>query len=117
MARLLSLFMMLALVMTQGTAMASAVCRHQGVQEHILARESHDARVAAVALGEEEAADTASKKASQSADSPSHWPAELLPAEPEAAPLRIVEPLRLRPALHAALASATILPLLKPPSA
>ncbi|MEA3037365.1 MAG: hypothetical protein QOH04_3167 [Sphingomonadales bacterium] len=117
MARLLSLFMMLALVMTQGTAMASALCRHQSAQAHILARESHDARIAAVAIGEEEAAATASKKASQSADSLSHWPAEMLPAAPEAPPLRIVEPLRLRPGLDAALGSATVLPLLKPPSA
>jgi guanyl-specific ribonuclease Sa len=117
MARLLSLFMMLALVMTQGTSMASALCRHQSAQEHILARQSHDAKIAAVAIGEEEAAATASKKASQSVDSSSHWPAEILPAEAETPPLRIAEPLRLRPELHAALASATILPLLKPPSA
>lgn len=117
MARLLSLFMMLALVTTQGTAMASALCRHQSAQEHILARQSHDAKIAAVAIGEEEAAATASKKASQSADSSSHWPAEMLPVEHEAPMLRIFEPLRLRPGVYAALASATILPLLKPPSA
>ncbi|MEA3061602.1 MAG: hypothetical protein QOJ94_1383 [Sphingomonadales bacterium] len=117
MTRLLSLLMIVALVTTQGTAMASALCRHPSAQAHILARQSHDARIAAIALGEEEAAATASKKASQSADSPSHWPAELLPATPETPPRRMVEPVRLRPGLHTALASATILPLLKPPSA
>jgi hypothetical protein len=117
MARLLSLLMILALVMTQGTAMASALCRHQNAQAHMLARQSHDAKIAAVAFGEEEAAATASKKASPSADSSSHWPAEMLPLEPEAPMLRIFEPLRLRPGVYAALASATILPLLKPPSA
>jgi hypothetical protein len=117
MARLLTFFMILALVMTQGSSMAAAVCRHQSLQEHIAARESHDRKAAAVSLAEEEAAAVASKKASQSDDPSSHWPAELLPAETKGAQPRAVEPLRLRPAGHAALPSESISPLLRPPSA
>jgi hypothetical protein len=117
MARLLSLFMIFALVATQGTAMASALCRHRNAEAHILARESRDAAVATVALGEEAAAATASKKASQSADTSSHWPAEFLPADVEAPRPRVAERPTFRPAPEATLPSTTPLPLLRPPSA
>lgn len=117
MARLLSLFMILALVTSQGTAMASSLCRHGSAREHALALTSADARIAAVAIGEEAAASSAAKKAQQTADSSGHWPAQLLPAEAEAPPAPFAEPLRLKPELHAALAALTIPPLQKPPSA
>jgi hypothetical protein len=116
MARLLTFLMILALVMTQGTAMAAALCRHQNAQEHVLARQSKDAETAAVSIREDAASAAAAKKASQSADAGS-WPAELLPAELQAVPAPALERLRLRPAEQAALPSATVLPLLKPPSA
>jgi hypothetical protein len=117
MARLLTFFMILALVMTQGSAMAAALCRHQSIHEHIAARESHDRKIAAVSLAEESAAAVASKKASQSADTSVHWPAEMLPAGIATEPFRAVERIRVRPADQAALPSATLPPLLKPPSA
>ena len=117
MTRLLRLFMIFALVVTQGSAMAQAVCRHESAKAHMLARESSDARVAAVSLREEAAAAASSKKAAQSADASAHWPAQMLPAEADAPPPRAIEPVRLRPAPAATLASTTIPPLLKPPSA
>lgn len=117
MTRLLSLLMILALVMTQGTSMAQAVCRHASAQEHVQARQSHDAGIAAVSIREDAAAAEASKKASQSADTSGHWPAQMLPPVAEQPPVRAAEPLRLRPAPAAALASASIPPLLEPPSA
>jgi hypothetical protein len=117
MARLLSLFMILALVTSQGTAMASSLCRHGSAQAHAVALTSADARVAAVAIGEEAAASSAAKKAQQAGDSSAQWPAQLVPAEAELPAARIAEPLRLRPGRHAALASASIPPLQRPPSA
>ena len=116
-ARLLRLFMIVALVGTQGTVMAQAVCRHQNAHEHMLALASLDAKVASVSIREDAAAATAAKKASQSADASSHWPAEMLPAEPKAPQLPLLERARLRPGGQSALSSASILPLLKPPSA
>jgi hypothetical protein len=117
MARLLRLFLILALVTTQGTAMAQAVCRHQNAHEHMLARASLDAKVASVSIREDAAAATAAKKGSQFADASSHWPAEMLPTKVEPQPLPSSEPSRLRPARQSALSSASVLPLLKPPSA
>lgn len=117
MARLLSFLMMLTLAMTQGSSMAAAVCRHQNAQEHILARQSSDVKVAAVSLHEEAAAAVASKKAPQAPGGASHWPAELIPPSTGSFPLRVVERVRLRPSVQAGLPSATVAPLLKPPSA
>jgi hypothetical protein len=117
MARLLTLFMILCLVVTQGSSMAAAVCRHQSVREHVLARQSGNRQVAAVSLREEAAAAVASKKASPSADALGHVQAELLPSAIEAAPPSRSKTVPPRPARQAALASTTIIPLLKPPSA
>ncbi|MFL6857060.1 MAG: hypothetical protein ACJ8EB_04025 [Allosphingosinicella sp.] len=116
MARLLSLLMIFALVTSQGTAMASALCRHGSAEGHAVALNSADAKVASVAIGEEAAAAGAAKKAQQSADGSVHWPAQLLPAEADAPPARVAERLRFHPGRHAALASASIPPLQKPPS-
>jgi hypothetical protein len=117
MARLLRLFLILALVGTQGTVMAQAVCRHQNAHEHRLARASLDLKVAAVSIREEAAAATAAKKGSQSQDASSHWPSEMLPAQAEVPLLPVPERTWLRPAAQSALSSPSILPLLKPPSA
>jgi hypothetical protein len=116
-ARLLSLFMILALVTSQGTAMASALCRHGSAQQHAVALRSADAKIASVAIGEEAAAASAAKKAQPAPDSSGHWPAQLMPAEADVPVLRIAEPLRLRPGPQADLASATVPPLQRPPSA
>ena len=114
--RFLALLMILTLVVGHGSSVAAAVCRHQDAHEHALARQSPDARVAAVPLAEEAAAAN-SKKAGQSPSSAIHWPADLLPATLPVVPLRIVEPVRLRPAGQIPLASASVRPLLEPPSA
>jgi hypothetical protein len=117
MARFLALFMILALLIGQGSSVAAAICHHQNAAEHIAARQSSDARIAAVSLGEEAAAAVASKKGSQSAGASVHWPAEMLPATAADAPFRAIEPIRFRPAVHAPLKSASVRPLLEPPSA
>lgn len=117
MARLLSLFMIFALVLTQGSSMAAAVCRHQNAHEHLMARQSQDAKVAAVSLGEEAAAAAVVKKASHSSDASGHWPAEMLPPRSEAVPLPSRERIVFQPPRQARLLSANIAPLLKPPSA
>jgi hypothetical protein len=117
MARLLRLFLIFALVATQGTVMAQAVCHHQNAQEHILARASLDRKIASVSIREDAAAVTASNKGSQPDDTSSHWPAEMLPADTGAAPVPRLERIAFQPPPAAPLPSATILPLLKPPSA
>ncbi len=117
MTRFLTLFMILALLIGQGSSVAAAICHHQNAAEHVAARQSDDARIAAVSLGEEAAAAVASKKGSQSAGASIHWPAEMLPATANAAPFRRLEPIRFQPARHAPLKSATLRPLLEPPSA
>jgi hypothetical protein len=117
MARLLTFLMILAMVFGQGSAMANAVCRHQNLREHVLARQSHDASVAAVSQREDAAADAASKKGSRTGDTSSQWPAQLLPPAMETARAPRAERTRLRPARHAPLPSAVIRPLLEPPSA
>lgn len=117
MARLLTFLMILALVVTQGSAIAAAACRHQNVQEHVLARQSPDLKIAAVSLREDAAADAAAKKASSRGDSSANWPAELLPAGIATSEPARAERLRLRPREHSALASTLVAPLLEPPSA
>lgn len=116
MARLLSLFVIFALVFGQGTAMASSLCRHESAAAHILAKQSRDRRVAAVSLGEEAAAAAESKKGPQPGNGGDHWPAELLPPESCAGPCLLERPALPRPAAHRALAGTSIPPLLKPPS-
>jgi hypothetical protein len=117
MARILALFMILALVATQGGAIAAASCRHQNAREHALARESRDPKIAAVSLNEDAAAAVAAKKGSQSADPFSHWHGEMLPAEAATPILRPARRHRPRPGEQAALSSAAIPPLLEPPAA
>jgi hypothetical protein len=115
-ARFLSLLVILTLVIGQGSSVAAAMCRHQDAHAHALARQSRDPRVAAIPLAEEAAAAAVSKKAPQSADGSVHWPADLLPAALPILLLRVLEPIRLRPARAPPLASASILPLLEPPA-
>ncbi|MFN7000527.1 MAG: hypothetical protein ACK4ST_10935, partial [Elioraea tepidiphila] len=63
MPRLLSLLLILALAVTNGPAVAAAMCRHDDGRAHAAARHSADAAVAAAARGEEEAAQAALEKA------------------------------------------------------
>ncbi|MBV8685856.1 MAG: hypothetical protein JOZ90_00110 [Alphaproteobacteria bacterium] len=116
MARLLTFLLILALATTQGVSLANAVCRHQNLREHVLARQSPDRKVAALSLREDAAAADASKKASGSRAASTHWPAELLPARVELPAPASGERLRPPVANEAAWPSAAIPPPLKPPS-
>jgi hypothetical protein len=116
-ARFLTIFMIVTLVIAHGSSVAAAVCRHQDAHEHALARESRNPNVAAVPLAEEAAAAADSKKGSSSANNSIHWPADMLPARLPSVPFRAVERVRLRPADQPALTSTSRRPLLEPPSA
>jgi hypothetical protein len=115
-ARLLSLLMMLALVMTSGAAVPMAMCQHVDAGAHALALQSSESEVASVALAEESAAAAASKSALADAAAVQLagflLPADIeLPAPPSLSALS-------RPAVHPAkLASRAISPLLEPPLA
>jgi hypothetical protein len=88
---LFTLFMLTALVWTQGTSLATSICRHGSLQAHVAALQSHDTRKAAVAYAEETADAAAAKKGSVSDAgsgpllaallSPSTQPATLFPRE------------------------------------
>lgn len=62
MTRLTSLLLMIALVITNGPAIASALCRHADAAAHAAALQSDDHGVAASAVEEDRAAAAASKK-------------------------------------------------------
>ena len=117
MARFLAFLMIFAVVIAHGSSVAASICHHQTLGEHIAARQSADHEVAAVSLREEAAASVASKKASQSASASVHWPTEMLPPSMDAEPFRVLEPVRFEPAAQPALKSASVGPLLEPPSA
>lgn len=107
--------MMFAFVASQGASYAAAVCRHQSPHAHALALQSHDKRVAAQALTEEEAGSVASKKGSPSdGGSPSPASDMLVPAA-LAAPFRIVDAMRRRLTDAPERAGLSVRPLLPPP--
>src|SRR3954462_11538302 len=76
---LFTLFILVALVMGQGTSLASSICRHASIQAHEAARRSADSRKAGVASAEATAYAAASKKGSTSNASPAPVLAALLP--------------------------------------
>ena len=117
MARFLAFLMIFAVTVAHGSSVTAAICDHQSFAEHVAARQSLDRKVAAVALHEDAAASAASKKGSQSASASVHWPAEMLPAAMAAEPFRALEPIMFQPDLPHALKSASVRPLLEPPSA
>jgi hypothetical protein len=114
--RILAIVLIVMLLIGHGSSVTAAICKHQDAHAHALARESHDAGVAAIPLAEEAAA-ADSKKSSQTPGSAVHWPTDLLPATLPIVPFRVAETMRLRPADQPPLASASIRPLLEPPSA
>ena len=79
MRRFLTLLLVLVLVATNGTAVATVLCKHQDAQAHASALESPDASEAAEAAGEETAAKTAGKKAPGADASASLLAAYMLP--------------------------------------
>jgi hypothetical protein len=76
--------MLTALVLTQGTSLATSICQHASIQDHIAARQSLDSRKAAVAFAEETADAAAAKKGSASSAGSGTVLAALLPPSPAA---------------------------------
>ena len=116
MSRFLTLMMIVILVIAHGSSVAAAVCRHQSRGEHVAALQSDDAKVSAVAFGEEAAGKVASRKGSPSDSASVAWPSGLLSASGLAVPLRLSGPADRHPAEDPVLAGASILPLLEPPA-
>jgi hypothetical protein len=117
MTRLVTFLMMITLVVANGSAAAGAVCRHRDARAHAIARQSQDAKVAAVALTEDAAADVASKKGALGSDASLSLPAYMLPVATLTPAPRAVEPMQ-RPQMKSTpLPSRSILPLLEPPVA
>lgn len=117
MTRLLTLMMIVMLVIAHGSSVAAAICRHDSGAQHVAARQSDDAGVAAVASGEEDAAKMGSKKGSLADGGPVSWPSDMLSSPGLNVPFRAAEPIERNPAESPVLAGASIRPLLEPPAA
>jgi hypothetical protein len=117
MTRLVTFLMMITLVVANGSAAAGAMCQHRDARAHAMARQSQDAKIAAVALTEEAAAAAASKKGALGSSASVSLPAFILPSAALTPAPHAVEPMR-RPQLESApLSSRSIRPLLEPPVA
>lgn len=117
MARLVTLLMIITLVVANGSAAAGAMCRHRDARAHAIARQSQDAKVAAVALTEEAAAAVASKKGALGSNASLSLPAYIVPGAALTPAPRTVEPMP-RPQVESTpLPSRSIRPLLEPPVA
>jgi hypothetical protein len=117
MARLVSLLVMLALLLTSGAAVATQTCQHVDAHAHAAARQSADAFVAAAAIAEESAAAVAGEKAVVADAAAVQLAAFLMPLEPLLPGPRKSGPLPMRAADAAKLASIAVGPLLDPPLA
>jgi len=85
--RVLTFLLLLVLVATNGTAVATVLCQHQDAQAHAAALQSEVASDVAEAAGEETAAKTAGKKAAGADASASLLAAYMLPpSSPSLAP-------------------------------
>jgi hypothetical protein len=109
--------MLAALVLAQGTSLASSICRHSSVQAHEAARQSLDSRKAAVAFAEETADAAASKKGSTSNAGSGLVLAALLPPSPAAATLFPRERMLPRTTDRPRLVGISLRPPLPPPVA
>jgi hypothetical protein len=112
---LFTLFVLVALVLGQGTALATSVCRHASVQAHVAARQSADSGKAAVAYAEETADAAASKKGSTSNTSAGPALAALLPPSPSAATTFARETMLLRATDRPPLVGLSLRPPVPPP--
>ena len=117
MTRLVTFLMMISLVVANGSAAAGAMCQHRDARAHAMARQSQDAKVAAVALTEEAAAAVDSKKGALESNASLSLPAFVLPGATLTPAPRAIEPMG-RPQVDAKpLSSRSIRPLLEPPVA
>ena len=117
MARLITLLMMITLVVANGSAAAGAMCQHRDARAHAMARQSQDAKVAAVALTEEAAAALASKKGALESNASLSLPAFVLPGATLTPAPHAVEPMPRPQRESTPLPSRSIRPLLEPPVA
>jgi len=112
---LFTLFVLMALVVGQGTALATSVCRHASAEAHVAARHSADSGKAAIAYAEESADAAASKKGSTSNTSSAPALAAMLPPSPPAALGFPRETILLRATERPPLAGLSLRPPLPPP--
>jgi hypothetical protein len=111
------MLMVITLVIGHGLSYAAAICHHQDAQEHRIARQSHDSKIAAEAQSEETAGGVASSKGAAFGVSAAAWAADMLPLPSLQMPFRILEPIRRQVVNGRVLASQSVLPLLEPPAA
>ena len=117
MTRLVTLLMMIALVVANGSAAATAMCHHRDARAHAIARQSQDAKVAAVALTEETAAAAASKKGALGSNVSLSLPAYIVPEAALAPAPDAARPMPRPQGEPARLSGRSIRPLLEPPVA
>ena len=117
MSRLLTLIMMFTLVLAHGSSVAAAICRHHDGVAHVAALQSEDAGTSAVALGEELAGKSSSRKGVPADAGSVSSPSDMLPAPGLLPPVRAEEPAERNPADAPVLVGASLRPLLEPPSA
>jgi hypothetical protein len=114
---LFALFVLFALVLGQGTSLATSICQHASVKAHEAARQSADSGKAAVAFAEETADAAASKKGSTSNPGSAPVLAALLPPSPSADATPAREKMLLRATDRPPLAGISVRPPLPPPLA
>jgi hypothetical protein len=117
MARLISLLMMLALVLTNGASVAAAVCQHADGRAHAAAIASADEEAAAEARGEEAAAKAAMRKGTLADAAAVQLAGFMLPPQVSLRAPERSEALAHTRADRRAPANRAIRPLLEPPSA
>jgi hypothetical protein len=117
MSRLLTLMMIFVLVLAHGSSVAAAICRHHDDVAHVAALQSEDAGISAVALGEETAGKSSSRKGVPADAGSVSSPSDMLPTPGLLPPLRAEEPAERSPADAPVLVGASLRPLLEPPSA
>lgn len=108
---------MLALAMTNSSAVAAATCQHVDAQAHAYALHSADPEVAGTAQDEEAAAAAASKKGTFADAAAVQLAGFLQPSAPWISIRRSVEAMNSPPAHPQTLAGRTVSPLLEPPLA
>jgi hypothetical protein len=109
--------MVFTLVIANGSSMASAICRHDSLADHVSARKSDDARISGAAFSEEAADSVVSKKGALANAVALAWIADLPPGPRLTVPFDLTRPVAPDTALVRPLVGRSVAPLLEPPSA
>lgn len=117
MRRFLTLLLAFTLVFANGAAVAGAICHHESLADHALARTSQDTRVSGAALGEEAAASVASKKGALAYAGAIVWVADLSRGPQLTVPVGDACPVDPEMTAVRPLVGRSLIPLLQPPSA